>query len=398
MSEKDFFPTQIGNYALKETIGSGAFSTVKLAQNLADKKNYACKICPKSKLAKKKMLDHFENEIRILQQMRHPNIVQLYDILQDNFNFYVFLEYCPHGELFQHIIDNRFLPECEAKLLMKQIMSALHYIHGCNVVHRDLKPENLLLDEFGQLKISDFGFARYYPEDYLVKTPCGSPCYCSPECIAGGVYNGLKSDIWSSGVILYAMVTGQLPWTKKNQAQLFEQIKTLDFKIPTYLSQPLQDLIKSMMAIDPNSRPTTQEIIDCEWMKDANILQFPNNTICPVTLKNIDLYFNREISVFNADGFDRTYSSEYTLSKIENSLKIEKYAVISSRLPALSMKGKPREPPRPVEVLKRRKICELGHNNVNHKSIPLDSGIPSASRYLKKSTKHQSVPLCKSSK
>ncbi|OHT13806.1 CAMK family protein kinase [Tritrichomonas foetus] len=216
-------PDHIGRYTLRGIIGTGAFSIVKLAVDIETQSSYACKIVPRQLMAKPSQESHFEQEIRIMQQMRYPNIVQLVDIYKDNLNFYLIIEFCSNGELFTHIIDNRFLSESDAKGFFKQLINALIYIHAADCVHRDLKPENLLLDDFGQLKVSDFGFSRYTNNSF-VSTPCGSPCYASPECLTGSPYDGKKSDMWSCGIILFAMVTGQLPWTKKNYNELFKQI------------------------------------------------------------------------------------------------------------------------------------------------------------------------------
>ena len=266
MNSDDFKGKRIGKYILKGEIGEGAFSIVTLAQEVIEdplankninneksnnkkqkkwlqigrknkasseektltKKNYvACKIIPRIKVEAKKLTTRLEQEIRIHQLMHHPNVVQLIDVQQDADYYYVFLEFCPCGELFDYVVDRQKLKEHDAAVFFKQILIALKYIHSLNVAHRDLKPENILLDQFGRIKISDFGLSKLLDNngDGFTKTPCGSPCYASPECISGRPYDGRKSDIWSCGVILYAITTGQLPWTKRNQAQLFNQIR-----------------------------------------------------------------------------------------------------------------------------------------------------------------------------
>ena len=214
-------PNKIGAYRMRAVVGDGAFSVVKLVYNEETQTYYACKIVPRSRINTKALQDRFELEIRINQQLHHPGIVKLFDLLSDENNFYVIMEFCQSGELFQYIVDRGPLSEQDARPFVRQILECLEYIHRQNVTHRDLKPENLLLDQLGRVKLSDFGLSRFLGKDGLVETPCGSPCYASPECISGAPYDGKTTDVWSVGVILYAMLTGQLPWTKRNQAQLF---------------------------------------------------------------------------------------------------------------------------------------------------------------------------------
>ncbi|KAI5529944.1 serine/threonine kinase family [Trichomonas vaginalis G3] len=143
---------------------------------------------------------------------------------------------CPNGELFKYIIENKKLGEENAKIIFKEIVAGLAYVHSLNIAHRDLKPENILLSETNHIKITDFGFSRYVGENGWVKTSCGSPCYASPECISGEQYDGIKSDMWSIGVILFAMVTGMLPWTKRNKNALFKQIQQAKYRMPQNIS------------------------------------------------------------------------------------------------------------------------------------------------------------------
>ena len=289
---------RLGSYSFKGNIGAGAFSVVKLAQQTDTRQYCACKIIPKTVLATSKLGPRFELEIRILQQMHHPNIVALYDLLEDSQNYYVMMEFCPNGDLFQHIIEQRFLKEEDAKKYLFQLISALTYIHRMKVAHRDLKPENLLLDQTGNLKLSDFGFSRYVGENNLVNTSCGSPCYVAPECISGNPYNGLKSDIWSAGVILFAMVTGQLPWTKRNQKELFDQIRNGRYKIPTFLTNECKEIIQGMMCVDPEKRLDEEGIMNHPWMRDSLPQEIPQPLTVKMTIRRLDHVLGRENSVF----------------------------------------------------------------------------------------------------
>ncbi|OHT07593.1 CAMK family protein kinase [Tritrichomonas foetus] len=290
-------PNRVDQYELRGVIGDGAFSVVKLAFNLNYQTFAACKIISRQKLAIHNLEARFENEIRILQQLHHPGVVGLYDMRKDENFYYVFEEFCPNGELFQFIVTRGRLSEEEAQLFIRQILETLQYVHNMGICHRDLKPENLLLDTNGNIKISDFGLSRFVGCTGIVETPCGSPCYASPECISGRPYDGRKSDIWSAGVICYAMVTGQLPWTKRNQQQLFDQIKKGDYTIPGYLSDNCRQFLAGMMTVDADRRLSIEEALTHQWMKSApkSYDAGKPGTHFP-SLKIVDQFFNREIS------------------------------------------------------------------------------------------------------
>jgi serine/threonine protein kinase len=168
-------PDSIGPYELRGVIGEGAFSVVRLAYLDDDVDFFACKILPRVRMSAHNMERRFECEIRAIQQLHHPGIVQLVDLFTDETNYYIIMEFCPHGELFHYIIERDHLCESEAKLFVRQVLDALAHVHAAGVCHRDLKPENLLLDRSGRVKISDFGLSRFVAPSGLVDTPCGSP-------------------------------------------------------------------------------------------------------------------------------------------------------------------------------------------------------------------------------
>jgi serine/threonine protein kinase len=285
-------PGRIGDYEIRGTVGEGSFSVVRLAYHLVTRKFFACKIVEKERIQRANFQERFELEIRIHQQLHHPGIIALCDLLTDDNFYYVILEFCPGGELFQYIVDRGNLPEDAARLLLGQLLLAVDHIHKVNVAHRDLKPENLLLDHLGHIKVSDFGLSRFLDQNGRAQTPCGSPCYASPECVSGRPYDGAKSDIWSLGVVFYAMVTGQLPWTKRNQKQLFEQIRLGDFQIPTYLSDPCRSMIRGLMCVRPSKRLSAQEALEHEFLRGVTEEVDPvRQPVGMVSLKRVDHFF-----------------------------------------------------------------------------------------------------------
>lgn len=318
MSQSVMMPARIGSYVFRGTIGEGAFSIVKLAVNEETQYYFACKIVPKTRLQHGNLQHRFEEEIRINQQMHNPGIVNIYDILKDNFNFYIMMEFCPHGELFQFIVDRKRVSEDDSKPLIKQLLETLDYIHKMNVAHRDLKPENILIDQLGRLKISDFGLSSFLDRNGLVTTPCGSPCYASPECVSGnGPYNGVTNDVWSIGVICYVMLTGFLPWTKRNQTQLFEQIKKGEYKVPDFLSENAQSFIVGLMTVDYTKRLTIQQALEHPFLAGTVLNLLPLATVTPIiSLKRVDQFFDKDIKNFNDSDVFQTVSDTNSMSRI----------------------------------------------------------------------------------
>ena len=176
------------------------------------------------------------------------------------------MEYAEGGELFEFIVKNQRVPEKQAANFLLQILSGIDYIHQLRVVHRDLKPENLLFDSNFNIKIVDFGLSNTYLPEQQLKTACGSPCYAAPEMIAGKKYLGLQVDIWSCGVILFAMLCGYLPFEDPVTANLYKKIIAGDYQIPKFIASNARDLIKGILNTDANQRLTLQQIVSHPWM------------------------------------------------------------------------------------------------------------------------------------
>ena len=192
------------------------------------------------------------------------------------------MEYASGGELFEYIVANNRIKEKEACKFFKQIISGVEYIHKLNVVHRDLKPENLLLDYNMNIKIVDFGLSNTYKDGQLLKTACGSPCYAAPEMIAGKKYVGLQVDIWSCGVILFAMLCGYLPFEDANTSNLYKKILNGDFHIPKFVSAEARDLLKNILNTDPQKRYNIQDIRNHPWYSQSKLEREPEGIIIGV--------------------------------------------------------------------------------------------------------------------
>jgi 5'-AMP-activated protein kinase catalytic alpha subunit len=252
-------------YKIIKDLGKGTFGQVKLAIHNPTKEKVAIKILEKEQIKDKSDRDRIAREIHILKIIRHPNIAQLYEIFEDENSLFLVMEISSNGELFDYIVKKDRIKEIEACKFFQQIIDGIEYIHKLKIVHRDLKPENLLLDDKMNIKIIDFGLSNLYLENNLLKTACGSPCYAAPEMIAGKSYHGLKVDIWSSGVILFALLCGYLPFDDNDTQKLYRKIMRGEFSIPSSVSPSAKDLIKKILNTNPNKRYTIEEIKNHEW-------------------------------------------------------------------------------------------------------------------------------------
>ena len=251
--------TIIGDYIVKKTLGKGTFSKVKLGIHKVTNQKVAIKILEKSKIVEKDDLERIIREMDIIRQLNHPNIARVYEMCESDDFFFIMMEYCSGGELFNYIVKNQRLSEDETSYFFYQIINALEYIHSKNIAHRDLKPENLLLDENNLIKIIDFGLSNYFYGKKL-STPCGSPCYASPEMVSGKKYDGFLIDIWALGITLFAMMCGYLPFEDEDNDELFKKILECNLKFPTHLSKCAKDIMKKILVTDPKKRITIKDI------------------------------------------------------------------------------------------------------------------------------------------
>ena len=198
------------------------------------------------------------------------------------------MEYCGGGELFNYIVKNRRLNEDEASFFFYQIINGLETIHKYNIAHRDLKPENILLTDNKILKIIDFGLSNTYTNGNYLSTPCGSPCYASPEMVAGNSYDGFMIDIWSSGIVLYAMICGFLPFEDSSNEKLFEKILECKLYFPSFVTSNVKDMIRKMLIQDPDKRIKLHEIKQHPFYIQGKTLmdKFINPAVVKKNIKN----------------------------------------------------------------------------------------------------------------
>ena len=268
INDSESQPKSICDFIFKEEIGEGTFGHVKLSINKQTGEKVAIKIMEKKKIFEYEDKERVEREIKILKSVRHPNIIHLFSVLQTKENLYLIMEYARGKELYEFILINGKLDELTACCFFQQLISGLEYLHKNNIVHRDIKPENLIVNRrTKELKIVDFGLSNSYKNEnnQLLKSSCGSPSYAAPEMLIGKKYKAPLVDIWSSGIVLYAMVCGFLPFEDDNNDILYKKIRKGKFKIPNFISENCKDLIKKILVTDPEKRISIDEIKKHPW-------------------------------------------------------------------------------------------------------------------------------------
>ncbi|KAK0173975.1 hypothetical protein PV328_007103 [Microctonus aethiopoides] len=263
-------PSVDDKYILKELLGTGAFSEVRLAESKEKPgQMYAVKIIDKKALKGKE--DSLENEIRVLRRLTHPNIVQLLETFEDKHKVYLIMELVTGGELFDRIVEKGSYTEKDASGLIRQVLEAVDYMHEQGVVHRDLKPENLLYysaDEDSKIMISDFGLSKM-EDSGIMATACGTPGYVAPEVLAQRPY-GKAVDVWSIGVISYILLCGYPPFYDENDANLFAQILKGEFEFDSPywddISDSAKDFIHKLMCVNVDERYTCKQALAHPWI------------------------------------------------------------------------------------------------------------------------------------
>ncbi|XP_062499317.1 serine/threonine-protein kinase SIK2-like isoform X2 [Corticium candelabrum] len=265
-------PISVGYYDIEKTIGKGNFAVVKLACHRITRTKVAIKVIDKSQLDAENLRKVYR-EVEIMKKLRHAHIVRLYQEMETERMLYLVTELASGGEIFDHLVAHGRMTEREARKKFWQIVSAVHYLHTKGIVHRDLKAENLLLDGNLNIKLADFGFSNYFDVNGHLKTWCGSPPYAAPELFEGREYVGPEVDIWSLGVVLYVLVCGALPFDGSNLPNLRSRVVAGRFRIPFFMSQDCENLVRHMLVVDPGKRCTMDKLLKHKWMTE----EIPDN-------------------------------------------------------------------------------------------------------------------------
>ncbi|KAB2024085.1 hypothetical protein ES319_D06G063100v1 [Gossypium barbadense] len=313
----------VGKYEVGRTIGQGTFAKVKFARNSVTGESVALKVLPKATILKHRMVDQIKREISIMKIVRHPNIVRLHEVLASRTKIYIILEFISGGELFDKIVHCGRLPENECRRYFQQLIDAVAHCHSKGVYHRDLKPENLLLDSYGDLKVSDFGLSALLQQGVgLLHTTCGTPNYVAPEVLSYQGYDGAAADIWSCGVILFFIMAGYLPFYEIDIPTLYKkfnvQISAGQFSSPFWFSPEANSLIKKILDPNPKTRIQIEGIKKHPWFKKNYLPVKPSDE--EVNLDDVRAVF---------DDIEDQYVSEQSVAKEGGPLMMNAFEMIT---------------------------------------------------------------------
>jgi serine/threonine protein kinase len=255
------------------SLGRGTYGQVQLMIHRTTKQLFALKTIQKDTNERKVPIKLLYREISIQKRLHHPNVTRLYDHVETSDKVLLFLEYSDGGNLFSHLKRKGKLPEQQACKIFKQICEGVKYLHENNVIHRDLKPDNILLNRSGHVKICDFGWCSEGIHEKM--TFCGTLDYMAPEILEGINYS-FQIDIWALGVILYELIHGSTPFVGLTTEQKLFNTSTGNFSFSKSSSLSVRNLIKKLLNMDPNLRPSIEEVLSDEWIERYN--SFPSSS------------------------------------------------------------------------------------------------------------------------
>ena len=356
--------SKITDYILKQDIGEGNFGKVKLGIHKITGEEFAIKILNKEQI-KIKMKNTIFKENEIITKFNHINVIFVFAIIEDAENYYIVMEYCKTGELFDYIVAHQYLSEEESSVLFYQLINGVEYIHSKGIAHRDLKPENLLLTESNILKIIDFGLSHEFDKINFLATKCGSPSYAAPEIIKGGKYDGFKTDIWCCGIILYAMVCGYLPFDGDNNNSLFKNIVECNPEIPDYLSKECRELIMDILKEDPMERITIDDIKKTKfYLKGKKLCNLNYNKIEKLVLKKRHRIRSYDHSEQNKENMIKIMNTEDKKKNIKNLIE-ESFKELENNKSERNTKIRNSEPKRHIRFINTKTVLNTFKDKIN---------------------------------
>lgn len=262
--------TKANFYRIGRLLGKGAFGKVNLGMHKLTGKYVAIKSIKKSYLTDKESKERLLQEFSILKGLYHPNISRLYESFESEKHVLIVTELCSGQDLLNYIRKHKRLDENTAKSIFKSLIAGLHYCHTRRIVHRDIKLDNLLLTSKGELKICDFGVSRVVGRGEVMTERCGTPAYMAPEILRDKGYKGFGADMWSAGVVLYAMLYGTVPFKATTIKELHRLILKGKIELREDISEEARDLLRKLLERNPKRRANTSEVIRHQWMQRVN--------------------------------------------------------------------------------------------------------------------------------
>ena len=289
--EKGHFPeSEINFYKYGRFIDKGSYCKANLGLHIATGKIVTVKSYNKKKI-KESIIKREKDALNLLKNLRSPFLPKIYDSFETDTHFIIVMEYI-YENFLNYLIKRGKLLENLAKIIFKQIIAGLQFLHTNNIVHRDIKPSNILIDSNNNIKIIDFGVSKILKKGEIMKDYCGTTLYMAPEIIERKGYEGYSCDIWSAGVILYNMISGQRPFNAKENDEIEKLILKGEYKELKYISKDAKDLINKMIVVNPKERITIEEILNHPWLKDVDIKKVENYKLFLENEKNIINKYN----------------------------------------------------------------------------------------------------------
>ncbi len=308
-----------GKYERGRVLGESYYSTIRECTDATTKEKFAVKIIDKSKLAEEQLEEYGYREISIMKQLRHPFVVSMKEVLQTTTRIYIVLELVTGGDLVDKIVQSERLPENLARKYFQQLIVAVRHCHKNGIAHRDLKPENILLDQNRDIKVSDFSVGNIQAKlDTMRNIPSSAFCYIAPEVFHTGQlgYDAFAADIWSCGVILYAMLSGRQAFDDLRVRGLCHKIARCQYKMSRYFTEGACNLISKILVVDPEKRYNLNDIIKDPWFRagfDPSLLEIGvsasnaelNHAAKNSTIKNVDENFFFVPALSSNDGIPK---------------------------------------------------------------------------------------------
>jgi serine/threonine protein kinase len=264
---------EISNFVFEKSVGSGAFASVWRAHHKVSGHRVAIKVIQKAGITSEVAHTRLEREKAFLKKMEHPFVAEFFQFMEDDHSVFLVMEYVENGNLLDYVNTNGRLAEDQARRYFAQLVSVLEYLHSeLKVAHRDLKCENVLLDRYNNIRVIDFGLSNQFNDiNPVLRTACGSPAYAAPEMVKGNPYTP-AADIWSAGILLFAIVAGYLPFDDDNIQRLLQKIVYTEARYPAFMTPQLTDLLQKMICKDPQRRITLDMIKNHPWFSQSEYI------------------------------------------------------------------------------------------------------------------------------
>lgn len=332
--------TYLPGYSLSRVVGEGGFCQVKLGVHYVSRRKVAVKIIDKAKLSDPNEQKRVYREIKVLKRLRHECVIKIFEVIDTPLSTFLVMEYAPNGSLLDYVRARKRLHETEACYFFQQVVAGLSYCHGREVVHRDVKLENILLDGNNGLKIIDFGLSALFQPGKRLRVHCGSPSYAAPEIVSKDYYEGPPVDVWSLGVVLFAMVCGYLPFhsSSGNKQELCQKIISGQYTAPDWLSSSARDLLSQMLTVDPNKRISFADVWSHPWVSQGPAWS-PSHTSVYLTKTDLvtgDVVADDEVlAQLEEEGYSRGSILKYLSTHECNSITASYYLLLEAKMDAI---------------------------------------------------------------